>query len=1495
MLAWFSMTSRTCAWLSRLAAVALLVSPVDAAESLRVFIRAGVKTHGPGQHDHPRFLQEWVPLLRERGIQADGAMSFPTTEQLESTDVLVIFAADGMKIVGEERARFERFLQRGGGVVVIHDGVVSGDQHAWCKQVLGGAWIWPQFAPDKKPTKWLEGQVGLYFVDTQHPITRGLSNFEWNDEIYYDLDMAADAGVLATSFHDVFVIAPQLWTYEQTWPGGTQPYRAFVSLPGHEYTSFEQPHYRALLLRGIAWAGKRPDVDAFCRAEELGSLRYPPGGPTAPEQAAAKINVHPDFALSLVAAEPLIEKVISLDWDPQGRLWVAETPEYPSGRTIHRNDAPIFPYRVRDPERYAGRKEDRPAKDRISWLEDTDGDGRADRKHVFADFEHGVPGGLELVTSLVFYRDGVIVAQAPDILWLRDTNGDGVCDWVQRLYTGFGTHDTHAVINNFRWGLDGWIYSAIGYSAGEPKSGDGSKDFGRVTAGVIRFKPDGSALEQVASGSCNTWGFDFAADGEAFYTTATCGQHFLHIVMPEKVLARGNVGNVRASHVVPDHQNVFPAVVRHDPPYRQIDWVGMFTAASGCCLYHGGAWPDPWNGQHFLTEPTVNLVHNEILQPNGTTYVARKEPGREQTEFITSTDLWFRPIHTRVGPDGALYVVDWYNQAVIHNDTRGPAHGANNAATRPDRDHHFARLWRVQHRQARTLPPWRLDPNDPAGLVPLLAHPNGWVRQTAHRLLLEGGVAKAKADLLTVLNKDSHPVARIHALHLLNIARALDEPALAQAANDQDPIVRKNALRVLAERETNAAAETLRVVQAHLQDPDPQVQLQALIALGTFPPSADLARAVVGVWPSLSDDWQRSAAVGVAAKAPLLFVEAALAHAGAADPSFVRHVVRQLALASDAAQAAKLVALLGRAPEGADPLKQAALEALAANLKPDLVPSWNAELQAAFKALIASPNPGVPGAALPLLGRWDQAGTLGADLKPVIASLEARLTDDSLTDAARGQIAINLLGVRQMDPSIVSAVAALLKPGTPAALQRRVAEALGNTTDTAAGAALIAALPDASLELKEVLFGQITKRAEWSRALVQALADRRFPLVVLGPAYVHRLRTHPDRSVAEFANRTIDELRGPEAREKEALIARFKPEVEKPGNVERGRELFAVHCANCHVFNDVGRDLAPNLTGMGAHGPADLLVHILDPNRLVEPNFVSVSIETHNEEIYDGIIERENSREIVLRNASGDFTLQKRDVARRRVTGLSLMPEGFESLGAEGLRDLLAYLCRGDEKYRFIDLRSVFTADSTQGIYAARERREESLLFTHFGIVKVGEVPFDIVSPNKTLTGHNVLVLRGRNGLARQYPQRVEVSGLNLTASRLHFLGGVGGWAWPFGGDDTEGLTVATITVTHADGAQESWPLLNGVHVADYNSTRDVPGSRAAPGLVSRGQVRVFAKAIRNRSPITTITIESHNNLVAPTFVAITAELGEAGTAKDDPELTTASARRSAN
>ncbi|MDP6954702.1 MAG: ThuA domain-containing protein, partial [Planctomycetota bacterium] len=291
-----------------------LLSVAPAEQPLRVHIRAGVETHGPNQHDHPRFLSEWGELLEERGASVTSTMQFPGPDVLEDTDVLLLYAAEGATIHGDERIDLERFLSRGGGLVAIHD-AVCGDDPAWFKGIAGGAW-------EHGHSKYLEGDVGLYIADREHPITAGAQNFDLDDEIYYDLHLDPRAQVLVNSFHTPFDVRPQMWTFEG------RKHRAFVALQGHEFATFSHPAWRTLLLRGIAWAGGR-EVDLLTQTEEAASLAYPLGGATRPQRAHETFQLNEEFEINLVAAEPLVVNPISLDWDERGRLWVACTPGYP--------------------------------------------------------------------------------------------------------------------------------------------------------------------------------------------------------------------------------------------------------------------------------------------------------------------------------------------------------------------------------------------------------------------------------------------------------------------------------------------------------------------------------------------------------------------------------------------------------------------------------------------------------------------------------------------------------------------------------------------------------------------------------------------------------------------------------------------------------------------------------------------------------------------------------------------------------------------------------------------------------------------------------------------------------------------------------------------------------------------------------------------------------------------------------------------------------------
>ena len=1332
----------------------------SAAEPLRVFIRSGPKSHGPGAHDHPSFLRDWVPLLNERGAKATGGDAFPTKEQLAATDVLILHLDSGGDIkIGQERKDLLEYLQRGGGIVTIHAASVSKD-HDWFKGIIGGSWHHGQ-------TKWREGPMHLYFTDHENPITKDVSNFAMDDEIYYDMDVLPECRILAGAYTpkaagarndkaakraaeitkggkevSIYDIQPQVWTYEK------DSYRSFVSIPGHYYANFSRPNFRALLLRGIAWAGKRGNVDELCKPDELGdNLRYVEGGPTRPEKAAEKLEVHPEFDISLVASEPLINKVMNVDWDEKGRLWVCETPEYPNGRRE------LNVEKWKDSGSWTT-KYDRDPIDRISILTDTNGDGVMDKKHVFAD-------KLELVTSFCFYKKGVIACAAPDIWYLEDTDGDETADKRTKLYTGLGTGDTHAVINNLRWGLDGWVYATHGYSSGHVTSADGKQDFGTDGSGVVRFKPDGSAFEQYASRGGNTWGLDITRDGQVFFTQPTSGNHFLHVVLPEYVLAKGKLPGVMGTNGMLPKEPTYPLMSWPEQAYVQIDQVGSYTAAAGCAIYEGGAWPAKWNYSYFCTEPTLNIVSHFFVEKDGVTYKAHREAGREKTEFIRSKDLWFRPIENRVGPDGALYVVDFYNQAVIHNDTRGPVHGPANAAVRPDRDHYFGRIWKVQHKQATK-------------------------------------VVKKEKNLQASMGSDAEKVFAKYS----------------------------------------------------------PWNVSSMDYAGGFK-----------TFTSASEDWTKSAVVaGASSMMPVEWIKAALSVDSPNELGAFVNAVLPAALTKNAADVVVLINACASADAKADALKIVVLQGIVQQLNE--APVLTPELTASLKKLLA--QPALAPAALPLVVKWDKAGVLAAEVKAQIASLTAKLEDKGAAVGDRITAAKALIGIGGEASALV--VGTLARAETPTALQAAIITAMdekGSVTE------LVGNLNGLKPELCSQAFDAILKRPEASLALLAAIQNGKIDPKEIGPGNIARLRTHPNKQVAKQANAMAEKL-NPNAKAKNDLIAQLTPEVEKPGDGVKGKMMFTAACAVCHKLGDVGlRDVGPQLTGMGAHGPAELLVHIVDPNREVDPSFWAWNITTKKGETLAGVIVTENQASLTLRNQVGDFEIKKGDIATRENTRRSLMPEGLEALGAETLRDILAFICGGEQKFRVVDLREAYTADSRRGLFASEEATGDTVHFAKFGNVTADGVPWFVMDPVKSSTGANLIVLKGggKNNVAYQNPQKVEVA-MHTAAKQLHLLSGIAGWGYPAIRDDRVALKV---TVNHSAGAPEVFELKNGEAFADYNREIEVPGSAFVEGVVNRGQLRRITLPVANAAPITKLVLESLDNGVTAVVAAITADISGEG------------------
>jgi len=1256
-------------FLALLATVVLTAVSLDAAP-LRVFIRGGKKSHGPNQHEHERFLNDWKKLLGERGIKTDGAMDWPTAEQFANTDVLVMYAQEGGNAKEEDKQNMTAFIQRGGGVVVIHTAVVSSDP-PWWKSVIGGAWVHGK-------TKWREGKMNLYYQDHEHPISKGASNFEIDDEIYYDLDISPDVRVLATSYtpnvpdgktprpdgkSHIYDIQPQMWTYEKTAEGGTKPYRAFVGIPGHLYSTFEKPFYRAILMRAIAWTGGRTNVDEFCKKEELASLRYPEGGPSKPADEFAKLEVHPDFNMKLVAAEPLINKPINFDWDADGRLWVAETPEYPNGR---RGMLPDF--RGQEWKDHGGivakpGKQERPGQDKISILTDTNGDGTMDKKEVFCE-------GLDLVTGFVFHKDGVIATQAPDVLFIRDTNGDGKADKIEKLYTNLGITDTHAVINNPRWGWDGWIYATHGYAASDDvKSGDGTKSFGRIGAGVVRFKADGSAFEQYSSKGCNTWGLTITDDNRVMWSQPTCGHILMHTVLPEYVLARGKVDGAKSDVEVIHSPNSFPLLTFEEMAYVQIDQVGRFTAASGCAIYDGGSWPAEYNGDFFTTEPTINIVHHERLQAEGPSYKAFKVPGRENTEFVRSNDMWFRPIEVRVGPDGALYVADFYNQAVIHNDTRGPVHNNVNASVRPDRDHYFGRIWKLDHKQAKKLTVPKLTKATAAQLTKALEHPSKHVRMSALRLIAEKGTP---APGLEALMKSGDANTRIAAIWAASKGLTPNKALLASAVNDPDSAVKRNAANIA---EQNSELIPAAGIIALLSDPDPKTRIAALMALAVTHLDELSAKMLLAAWPKFDDVFQQSAAIGAASSSPFPIVTAALE---SKEPSSLLSLIMQLTeklgRSGNADQLSKLVIAVADKTTDVG-IQKAILDKLSESSATP--PPMSPELLASLKKLLTGD---ANSSAVALVAKWDKDGGLKQEVGKLAEGYLLVVKDSSKDDETRYQNAKSVFHLRSVNGDALPAVSELLADKISDAHKKRLVSFLGKSNDPAVGTILIAEFGKLPLEAQNTAFDALLQRADWSSDLLKALQSKTLDANLVTPANAFRLRTHPDKVVADQAKTVLDALQGPANKAKDEILAKLTPEVQKPGNNEKGMELYKTTCATCHKLGDIGTDVGPALTGMGAHGPAELLIHVVDPNRQVEPSYSTWNIEMKDGQLYAGIVGRENQSTLLLKSLAGQIEIKQEDIKTRINTGRSLMPEGLEGIGAEQLRDILSFITSQSKK-----------------------------------------------------------------------------------------------------------------------------------------------------------------------------------------------------------------------
>jgi putative membrane-bound dehydrogenase-like protein len=807
--------------LSMLLAIALLAGPARAqGKEIKVLFLGDRGHHQPADR-----AKQITPVLAGRGIsitytEDPNDLSAP---KLAGFDALLVYANIDTITPEQEKGLLD-FVEGGKGFVPLHCASFCFRNSEKVVALVGG-----QFKSHGT------GTFRAKILRPDHPAMQGVPEFEsWDETYVHAKHNEENRTVLATRDQEP-------WTWVRTQGRG----RVFYTAWGHDERTWGNAGFQKQLEQGIRWAAgqsrepeRRKDLKPFEYKEANVPFYSPPGNqgskewnrmqlPVEPAESARHLVVPPGFEVKLFASEPEITKPIAMAWDARGRLWIAETVDYP-------NDM--------QPEGQGH--------DRIRICEDTHGDGVADKFTVFAD-------KLSIPTGLAFANGGVIVQQAPHTLFLRDSTGGDHADERRVLFSGWGTGDTHSGPSSLRWGFDNWIWGMVGYSGFKGTVGGKTHQF---QMGFYRFRPDGSALEFIRSTNNNTWGCGQSEEGLLFGSTAN-GNPSEYMPIANRYYeavqgwAAGRLGGIAGN------PEIHPITDR----VRQVDFHGRFTAAAGHELYTARLFPQEyWNRTAFVCEPTGHLAATFVLEPKGANFSSFVG-----WNLLASDDEWTAPIAAAVGPDGAVWVIDWYNYIVQHNPTpKGFRNGKGNAYEIDLRDKTHGRIYRIYPRGAKFPAPLRLDTASPEGLVAALKSDNLFWRMHAQRLIVERG-QKDVVPALEALARDPgvdaiglNPAA-IHALWTL---RGLGAAIPPEALDHRSGGVRRAA----------APAGPLRL----LGDPDPQVRLAALLALSEATPSIEAGRAVFEMLqkPGNSGDrWIPDAATAAAARHDAGFLKSVLA------------------------------------------------------------------------------------------------------------------------------------------------------------------------------------------------------------------------------------------------------------------------------------------------------------------------------------------------------------------------------------------------------------------------------------------------------------------------------------------------------------------------------------------------------------------------------------------------------------------------------------------
>jgi putative heme-binding domain-containing protein len=967
--------------------------------------------------------------------------------------------------------------------------------------------------------------------------------------------------------------------------------------------------------------------------------------PRSPAQEQQSFHLPPGFDIELVAAEPEIKKPINIAFDAAGRLWVTQSIEYP------------FPVA-------AGAK----SRDTVKILDQWQPSGRAGRITTFAD-------NLNIPIGVLPINHGALVYSIPSIYRMLETQGTGKADHREVLYSGYGHRDTHGMTGEFRLGLDGWVYACHGYSNTSTVQ---AKDKSRIqmqSGNTYRFKPDGSHIEYFTHGQVNPFGLAFDPLGNLY----SCDCHSRPIYQ----LLRGAY---YPSFGKPDDGLGFgPEMLQHDHGS---------TAIAGISYYAADQFPPEFRDNLFIGNVVTNRINRDRLERHGSSYKAIEMP-----DFVRSDDPWFRPVDIQLGPDGALYVADFYTRIIGHYEV---------PLKHPLRDHDHGRIWRIFYRgpdgQGKPWAP-RSDWTKASvtELVQDLAHRNLAARTIATHQLVERGGQTGIEEVLQVM-KTGTPFQRMHGLWVLARQNALGDVVLAAAAADPEAGVRIHAMRVLLDRPSLTSIERALVL-AGIFDPDPYVERCAAEVLGNHPAAANL-RPLLDLHHRISTEdthlmhvvrmalrdqlrpaepWQHLAAAswsdldaraladvcpGVPSAEAAAFLLSHLRRHQEPDGQhirFVHHIARH-GTGSTVPELTDFLRQERRAPLG---LQAALFRALLQGTqergaKPSTAAlAWGQDL---IPRLLASSG------EHEVLAGIELASTLRSQAAQ--ATLTALIARKSTPEDVRKAALVALVAI---DPrhNLGPITHVLQDVQEVASLREQAALSLAGTNLPEAQQVLLDSLPSAPSRLQNTIAVGLAGSKSGGEKLLEAISQGKASARLLQEWFVN-VRLHQariDRLDARLARLTAG-LPNADAKLQELLTRRRTGFLKAHPEAALGAKIFEKHCAACHQISNHGARIGPQLDGIGIRGLDRILEDVLDPNRNVDQAFRATTLTLKNGQLLTGLVLREEGAVLILADAQGKEVQVPRDTIDEKVVSqLSPMPANFaEQIAEPEFYHLVAYL-----------------------------------------------------------------------------------------------------------------------------------------------------------------------------------------------------------------------------